>query len=254
MLLWAKATWALFVSRLQIQWWHKHNRHTTAAPLSYTSCWLKAVSSVLDPCRGRWPLYVSVRPGGGIQKRSADECFTIQHFENKFVTETRICKAWWEEVTKRWVAKECDKREVEWGWRREHLAWKLLLYNKVSLCFSFLFPSPLPPASETWIFEFHSLVVWTFRPQPEWVIATYLLQYSVVALVLLTNVSLLTTDLLSFICSVVEFVPLPYLLLDFIVVAVSHRPLEGVCKVLLIVLLTFQNASPGVDLLYYMSL
>lgn len=137
---------------------------------------------------------------------------------------------------KQWVAKECDKREVEWGWRREHLAWKLLLYNKVSLCFSFLFPSPLPPASETWIFEFHSLVVWTFRSQPEWVIATYLLQYSVVALVLLTNVSLLTTDLLSFICSVVEFVPLLYLLLDFIVVAVSHRPLEGVCKVLLIVL------------------
>lgn len=32
-------------------------------------------------------------PGGGIQKRSADECFTIHHFENKFVTETRICKA-----------------------------------------------------------------------------------------------------------------------------------------------------------------
>ncbi|KAG7223537.1 hypothetical protein INR49_028430 [Caranx melampygus] len=32
-------------------------------------------------------------PGGGIHKRSADECFTIRHFENKFVTETRICKA-----------------------------------------------------------------------------------------------------------------------------------------------------------------
>ncbi|XP_060904882.1 integral membrane protein 2A-like isoform X2 [Labrus mixtus] len=32
-------------------------------------------------------------PGGGIHKRSADECFTIHHFENKFVTETRICKA-----------------------------------------------------------------------------------------------------------------------------------------------------------------
>ncbi|KAF7648362.1 hypothetical protein LDENG_00157970 [Lucifuga dentata] len=32
-------------------------------------------------------------PGGGIQKRSADECFVIHHFENKFVTETRICKA-----------------------------------------------------------------------------------------------------------------------------------------------------------------
>ncbi|TKS72641.1 Integral membrane protein 2B [Collichthys lucidus] len=32
-------------------------------------------------------------PGGGIQKRSADDCFTIHHFENKFVTETRICKA-----------------------------------------------------------------------------------------------------------------------------------------------------------------
>ncbi|KAM9849465.1 integral membrane protein 2A-like isoform 1-T2 [Aulostomus maculatus] len=31
--------------------------------------------------------------GGGIQKRSAEECFTIHHFENKFVTETRICKA-----------------------------------------------------------------------------------------------------------------------------------------------------------------
>ncbi|KAF1384293.1 hypothetical protein PFLUV_G00116840 [Perca fluviatilis] len=31
--------------------------------------------------------------GGGIQKRSADECFTVRHFENKFVTETRICKA-----------------------------------------------------------------------------------------------------------------------------------------------------------------
>ncbi|XP_008325763.1 integral membrane protein 2A [Cynoglossus semilaevis] len=31
--------------------------------------------------------------GGGIQKRSADnECFTIQHFANKFVTETKICK------------------------------------------------------------------------------------------------------------------------------------------------------------------
>ncbi|XP_033488326.1 integral membrane protein 2A-like [Epinephelus fuscoguttatus] len=32
-------------------------------------------------------------PGGGIQKRSADNCFTIHHFENKFVTETKICKA-----------------------------------------------------------------------------------------------------------------------------------------------------------------
>ncbi|XP_029021347.1 integral membrane protein 2A-like [Betta splendens] len=32
-------------------------------------------------------------PGGGIQKRSADECFTLHHFANKFVTETRICKA-----------------------------------------------------------------------------------------------------------------------------------------------------------------
>ncbi|XP_020485334.1 integral membrane protein 2A isoform X2 [Labrus bergylta] len=32
-------------------------------------------------------------PGGGIHKRSADKCFTIHHFENKFVTETRICKA-----------------------------------------------------------------------------------------------------------------------------------------------------------------
>ncbi|KAM8909691.1 integral membrane protein 2A-like [Spinachia spinachia] len=32
-------------------------------------------------------------PGGGIEKRSAEECFTIHHFENKFVTETRICKA-----------------------------------------------------------------------------------------------------------------------------------------------------------------
>ncbi|XP_056295964.1 integral membrane protein 2A-like [Pseudoliparis swirei] len=32
-------------------------------------------------------------PGGGIRKRSAEECFTIRHFENKFVTETRICKA-----------------------------------------------------------------------------------------------------------------------------------------------------------------
>ncbi|XP_003970165.2 integral membrane protein 2A [Takifugu rubripes] len=32
-------------------------------------------------------------PGGGIQKRSAEECFTIQHFENTFVTETKICKA-----------------------------------------------------------------------------------------------------------------------------------------------------------------
>ncbi|XP_078480881.1 LOW QUALITY PROTEIN: integral membrane protein 2A-like [Lampetra planeri] len=32
-------------------------------------------------------------PGGGIQKRSAEECFTIHHFENKFITETRICKA-----------------------------------------------------------------------------------------------------------------------------------------------------------------
>ncbi|KAM7389440.1 hypothetical protein PAMP_023421 [Pampus punctatissimus] len=32
-------------------------------------------------------------PGGGIQKRSADDCFTFHHFENKFVTETRICKA-----------------------------------------------------------------------------------------------------------------------------------------------------------------
>ncbi|XP_040029360.1 integral membrane protein 2A [Gasterosteus aculeatus] len=31
--------------------------------------------------------------GGGIEKRSAEECFTIHHFENKFVTETRICKA-----------------------------------------------------------------------------------------------------------------------------------------------------------------
>ncbi|XP_026213585.1 integral membrane protein 2A [Anabas testudineus] len=32
-------------------------------------------------------------PGGGIQKRSADQCSTIHHFENKFVMETRICKA-----------------------------------------------------------------------------------------------------------------------------------------------------------------
>ncbi|KAM9835642.1 integral membrane protein 2A-like [Syngnathus typhle] len=32
-------------------------------------------------------------PGGGIQKRSAEECFTFHHFENRFVTETRICKA-----------------------------------------------------------------------------------------------------------------------------------------------------------------
>ncbi|XP_061783799.1 integral membrane protein 2A-like [Nerophis lumbriciformis] len=32
-------------------------------------------------------------PGGGIHKRSAEECFTIHHFENKFVTETQICKA-----------------------------------------------------------------------------------------------------------------------------------------------------------------
>ncbi|XP_028271848.1 integral membrane protein 2A-like [Parambassis ranga] len=32
-------------------------------------------------------------PGAGIQKRSADECFTIHHFENRFVTETQICKA-----------------------------------------------------------------------------------------------------------------------------------------------------------------
>ncbi|XP_029917386.1 integral membrane protein 2A-like [Myripristis murdjan] len=32
-------------------------------------------------------------PGGGIQKRSAEECFTIHHFENKFVMQTRICKA-----------------------------------------------------------------------------------------------------------------------------------------------------------------
>uniref|UniRef100_A0A3Q3B8X0 Integral membrane protein 2 n=1 Tax=Kryptolebias marmoratus TaxID=37003 RepID=A0A3Q3B8X0_KRYMA len=30
---------------------------------------------------------------GNIQKRSVDDCFTIHHFENKFVTETRICKA-----------------------------------------------------------------------------------------------------------------------------------------------------------------
>uniref|UniRef100_A0A8C6U0Q8 Integral membrane protein 2 n=1 Tax=Neogobius melanostomus TaxID=47308 RepID=A0A8C6U0Q8_9GOBI len=30
--------------------------------------------------------------GGGIVKRSAEDCFTISHFENKFVTETRICK------------------------------------------------------------------------------------------------------------------------------------------------------------------
>ncbi|KAG9341686.1 hypothetical protein JZ751_018750 [Albula glossodonta] len=28
----------------------------------------------------------------GIQKRSAQECFTIRHFENKFVTETKICR------------------------------------------------------------------------------------------------------------------------------------------------------------------
>ncbi|XP_034037156.1 integral membrane protein 2A-like [Thalassophryne amazonica] len=31
--------------------------------------------------------------GGGIEKRSADDCFTINHFENTFVTETRICMA-----------------------------------------------------------------------------------------------------------------------------------------------------------------
>ncbi|XP_036404521.1 integral membrane protein 2A-like isoform X1 [Megalops cyprinoides] len=28
----------------------------------------------------------------GIQKRSVEECLTIRHFENKFVTETKICK------------------------------------------------------------------------------------------------------------------------------------------------------------------
>ncbi|XP_015207214.1 integral membrane protein 2A-like [Lepisosteus oculatus] len=28
----------------------------------------------------------------GLQKRSLEDCFTIRHFENKFVTETRICK------------------------------------------------------------------------------------------------------------------------------------------------------------------
>ncbi|KAM9795057.1 integral membrane protein 2A-like [Neosynchiropus ocellatus] len=32
-------------------------------------------------------------PGGGINKRSAEDCFTIHHFENKFITETRICHA-----------------------------------------------------------------------------------------------------------------------------------------------------------------
>ncbi|XP_068596392.1 integral membrane protein 2A-like [Brachionichthys hirsutus] len=32
-------------------------------------------------------------PGGRIQKRSAEECFTFHHFENTFVTQTRICKA-----------------------------------------------------------------------------------------------------------------------------------------------------------------
>ncbi|KAK6299433.1 hypothetical protein J4Q44_G00309430 [Coregonus suidteri] len=31
--------------------------------------------------------------GGGIHKRSVEECFTIRHFENTFVTETKICKA-----------------------------------------------------------------------------------------------------------------------------------------------------------------
>ncbi|XP_033830116.1 integral membrane protein 2A-like [Periophthalmus magnuspinnatus] len=30
--------------------------------------------------------------GGGIVKRAAQDCFTIRHFENRFVTETRICK------------------------------------------------------------------------------------------------------------------------------------------------------------------
>ncbi|XP_018593007.1 integral membrane protein 2A-like isoform X2 [Scleropages formosus] len=29
----------------------------------------------------------------GIQKRSVEDCFTIRHFENKFVTDTKICKA-----------------------------------------------------------------------------------------------------------------------------------------------------------------
>ncbi|XP_066571406.1 integral membrane protein 2A isoform X2 [Amia ocellicauda] len=29
----------------------------------------------------------------GLQKRSVETCFTIHHFENKFVTETKICKA-----------------------------------------------------------------------------------------------------------------------------------------------------------------
>uniref|UniRef100_A0A3Q2PKL9 Integral membrane protein 2 n=1 Tax=Fundulus heteroclitus TaxID=8078 RepID=A0A3Q2PKL9_FUNHE len=37
--------------------------------------------------------FVRLLSGGNIQKRSADDCFTIHHFENKFVTETRICKA-----------------------------------------------------------------------------------------------------------------------------------------------------------------
>ncbi|XP_061690537.1 integral membrane protein 2A-like [Syngnathoides biaculeatus] len=32
-------------------------------------------------------------PGRSMEKRSAEECYTFHHFENKFVTETRICKA-----------------------------------------------------------------------------------------------------------------------------------------------------------------
>ncbi|XP_061643072.1 integral membrane protein 2A-like [Phyllopteryx taeniolatus] len=32
-------------------------------------------------------------PGRFMEKRSTEECFTFHHFENKFVTETRICKA-----------------------------------------------------------------------------------------------------------------------------------------------------------------
>ncbi|XP_075999607.1 integral membrane protein 2A-like [Genypterus blacodes] len=47
-------------------------------------------------CKGKETYRMERRadlPDGGIQKRSAEECFTIHHFANKFVTETNICTA-----------------------------------------------------------------------------------------------------------------------------------------------------------------
>ncbi|XP_062856457.1 integral membrane protein 2A-like [Trichomycterus rosablanca] len=49
---------------------------------------------IYNLCEGK-PTYRMQRRSDimGIQKRSVEDCFKIRHFENKFVTETKICRA-----------------------------------------------------------------------------------------------------------------------------------------------------------------